>query len=121
MIMGAMEILSDMRTAGIANGLIIVFHIYVAVALEGLGFLIPVVIVGAFIAGAYVKKGKVGAGLLAVPTLGYFLLIPELINAITDEPGIIEYVLIPFWFATMVVNLFVIQSEWTSDVKAAES
>lgn len=113
--MTVLDTLRDMRTAAAANGIIVAFHVYVALALEGLWFLIPVIIVGALIAGAAFTKGRLGAGLLALPTAGYLLLIPELINALSSEntPGIMEYVLIPFWFATIVVNLLVISTEWT--------
>ena len=105
-----------MRNAAIANGLIVAFHVYVALFLEGLFFLIPVVIVGGLIAGAYITRGRLGACLLALPTLGYILLIPELIAALSSEnnPGLVEYVLIPFWMVTIVLNLFVIQAEWTA-------
>ncbi|MAB74487.1 MAG: hypothetical protein CMC99_05980 [Flavobacteriales bacterium] len=113
--MTVLDTLRDMRTAAAANGIIVAFHVYVALALEGLWFLIPVIIVGALIAGAAFTKGRLGAGLLALPTAGYLLLIPELINALSSEntPGIMEYALIPFWFATIVVNLLVIYTEWT--------
>ena len=109
------DFLRDMRNAAFANGAIVLFHIYVAFFLEGLYFLIPVVIVGGLVAGAYYTKGKLGAGLLAIPTLGYILLVPELINALSSEnnPGVVEYVLIPFWMMTIVLNLFVIQAEWS--------
>ena len=72
-------------------------------------------IVGGLIAGAYMKRGRLGAGLLALPTLGYILLVPELIAALSSEntPGVVEYVLVPFWMATIVLNLFVIQAEWS--------
>ena len=113
--MTVLDTLRDMRTAAAANGIIVTFHVYVALAWEGLWFLIPVIIVGALIAGAAFTKGRLGAGLLALPTAGYLLLIPELINALSSEntPGIMEYALIPFWFATIVVNLLVIYTEWT--------
>ncbi len=111
-----MDILRDMRNAAIANGLIVAFHVYVALFWEGLYFLIPVAIVGGLIAGAYMTRGRLGAGLLALPTLGYMLLIPELIAALSSEntPGVVEYVLVPFWMVTIVLNLFVIQAEWTA-------
>ena len=113
--MTVLDTLRDMRTAAAANGIIVAFHVYVALAWEGLWFLIPVIIVGALIAGAAFTKGRLGAGLLALPTAGYLLLIPELINALSSEntPGIMEYALIPFWFATIAVNLLVIYTEWT--------
>ena len=111
-----MNLLRDMRNAAIANGLIVAFHVYVALFWEGLYFLIPVAIVGGLIAGAYMTRGRLGAGLLALPTLGYILLIPELIAALSSEntPGVVEYILIPFWMVTIVLNLFVIQAEWTA-------
>ena len=114
------DFLRDMRNATFANGAIVLFHIYVAFFLEGLYFLIPVVIVGGLVAGAYYTKGKLGAGLLAIPTLGYILLVPELINALSSEnnPGVVEYVLIPFWMMTIVLNLFVIQAEWSGKSNA---
>jgi len=55
------------------------------------------------------------------------LLIPELIAALSSEntPGVVEYVLVPFWMATIVLNLFVIQAEWTAtggeEASAAEA
>ena len=113
--MTALDTLRDMRTAAVANGIIVAFHVYVALAWEGLWFLIPVIIIGALIGGAAYTKGRLGAGLLALPQAAYLLLVPELIAALSSEntPGAMEYALIPFWFATMVVNFFVIHAEWT--------
>ena len=110
-----MDFLRDMRNAAIANGLIVAFHVYVALFWEGLYFLIPVVIIGGLVAGAYMTRGRLGAGLLALPTMVYFLILPELIAALSSEntPGVVEYVLVPFWMATIVLNLFVIQAEWS--------
>ena len=104
-----------MRSAAIANGIIVAFHVYVALALEGLWFLVPVAIIGALVFGAYSTRGRLGAGLLAVPQAAYLLLVPELIAALSSEntPGTMEYLLIPFWFLTMIVNFFVIHAEWT--------
>ncbi len=111
-----MDFLRDMRNAAIANGLIVAFHVYVALFWEGLYFLIPVVIIGGLIAGAYMTRGRLGAGLLALPTMVYFLILPELIAALSSEntPSVVEYVLVPFWMLTIVLNLFVIQAEWSS-------
>ena len=64
-----MDFLRDMRNAAIANGLIVAFHVYVALFWEGLYFLIPVVIIGGLVAGAYMTRGRLGAGLLALPTM----------------------------------------------------
>ena len=69
--MAIMNFLSDIRNAAIANAVIVVFHIYIAFAVEGVGFLIIVLPIGGLVAGAYAVKGKIGAGLLALPTLGY--------------------------------------------------
>ena len=69
--MAVMNFLSDIRNAAIANAVIVVFHIYIAFAVEGVSFLVIVLPIGALIAGAYFVKGKIGAGLLALPTLAY--------------------------------------------------
>ena len=55
-----MDVLRDMRNAAIANGLIVAFHVYVALFWEGLYFLIPVAVVGVLIAGAYMTRGRLG-------------------------------------------------------------
>tara|TARA_B100000965_G_C19159539_1_gene569667 strand:+ start:84 stop:452 length:369 start_codon:yes stop_codon:yes gene_type:complete len=114
--MTMLEIMRDMRTAAVTNGIIVAFHVYVALVWEGLYFLIPVAIIGALVFGAYSTRGRIGAGLLAVPQAAYLLLVPELIDAFSSEntPGVMEYLLIPFWFLTMIVNFFVIYAEWTS-------
>ena len=116
-----MDFLRDMRNAAIANGLIVAFHVYVAIFLEGLYFLIPVGVVGGLVAGAYYTRGRLGAGLLGLPTLGYLLLVPELIATLSSEnaPGVVEYVLVPFWMLTIVLTLFVIQAEWTAGSASA--
>jgi len=107
--------LSDIRNAAIANAVIVVFHIYIAFAVEGLDFLVIVVPVGALIAAAYFVKGKIGAALLALPTLGYLLVIPDLIDALTtgpdDEIGYFIYVIGPFWLFTIVLNIVTIVAE----------
>ncbi|GIS83313.1 MAG: hypothetical protein CM1200mP15_19450 [Dehalococcoidia bacterium] len=38
--MAIMSFISDIRNAAIANAVIVVFHIYIAFAVEGVGFLI---------------------------------------------------------------------------------
>ena len=120
--MAVLDAVRDMRTAAIANGIIVAFHVYVALAWEGLWFLIPVIIIGALIGGAVYTKGRLGAGLLALPQAAYLLLVPELITALSSEntPGVMEYLLIPFWFATMVVNFFVIHAEWTTSPQPSQ-
>ncbi|GIT01717.1 MAG: hypothetical protein CM1200mP27_03420 [Chloroflexota bacterium] len=58
------------------------------------------------IAAAYVIKGKIGAALLLIPTLGYITVAPTLIEGLitldTDEDiGAFSYVLGPFWLFTI--------------------
>ena len=62
--MSILRFLSDIRNAAIANAIIVIFHIYIAFAVEGIGFLIVVLPIGALIALAYFLKGKRGAALL---------------------------------------------------------
>lgn len=116
-----MDVMTDLRTATAANGIIVAFHVYIALAVEGLWFLIPVATVGGLVAAAYVMKGKVGAVLLGLPTLGYLLLLPELIGALSSEnsPGAVEYVLVPFWLLTIVINGFTIYAEATGTSSSA--
>ena len=116
--MTIMNFLSDIRNAAIANAVIVVFHVYIAFAVEGLDFLIIVIPVGALIAGAYYFKGKIGAILLALPTLGYLLIVPDLIDGLVNGPsgganhiewGI--YILAPFWLFTILLNFMSIIAE----------
>ncbi len=116
--MTIMNFLSDIRNAAIANAVIVVFHVYIAFAVEGLDFLIIVIPVGALIAGAYYFKGKIGAILLALPTLGYLLIVPDLIDGLVNgtsggdnhiEWGI--YILAPFWLFTILLNFMSIIAE----------
>ena len=55
--MAIRDFLSDIRNAAIANAVIVVFHIYIAFAVEGISFLVIVLPVGALIAAAYFVKG----------------------------------------------------------------
>ncbi|MDC0555139.1 hypothetical protein OAO74_00520 [Euryarchaeota archaeon] len=119
--MDTIGFLKDIRNATIANSAILIFHIWVAFEFEGMGFLVMVIILGAIVAGAYYTKGKIGAALLALPTLGYILLTPELVSALTEDPGIMEYILIPFWWATTIMNCFVIYAEATGNSKYAKA
>ena len=116
--MNIINFLSDIRNATIANAVIVIFHIYIAFAVEGLDFLIIVIAVGALITGAYYFKGKIGAGLLSLPTLGYLLIVPNLIEGLTTgtsggdnhiEWGI--YILAPFWLFTILLNIMSIIAE----------
>ena len=81
--MAIMNFLSDIRNAAIANAVIVVFHIYIAFAVEGVGFLVIVLPIGGLVAGAYGVKGKIGAGLLALPTLGYLFVVPSMFEALS--------------------------------------
>ena len=116
MIMAIMNFLSDIRNAAIANAVIVVFHIYIAFAVEGVSFLVIVLPIGILIAAAYVIKGKIGAALLLIPTLGYITVAPTLIEGLitldTDEDiGSFSYVLGPFWLFTILLNITSIVAE----------
>ena len=43
------NLLSDIRNAALANAVIVIFHVYIAFAVEGLDFLVIVIPVGALI------------------------------------------------------------------------
>ena len=116
--MAIMDFLSNIRNAVIANAVIVIFHIYIAFAVEGLDFLIIVIPVGALISGSYYFKGRIGAFLLALPTLGYLLIVPDLVEGLTTgtsggdnhiEWGI--YILAPFWLFTILLNFMSIIAE----------
>ena len=108
--------LSDIRNAAIANSVIVVFHVYIAFAVEGVSFLVIVLPIGVLIAAAYVIKGKIGAALLLIPTLGYLTVAPTLIEGLitldTDEDiGAFSYLLGPFWLFTILLNIMSIVAE----------
>ena len=115
--MTIISFLSNIRNAVIANALIVIFHIWVAIAIEGLGFLGIVLPIGALVGAAYYFKGKVGALLLLLPTLAYLVVVPDMITGLSEasspdnEIGWGVYVLIPFWWLTIVSNIFSIISE----------
>jgi len=124
--MAIMNFLSDIRNAAIANAVIVVFHIYIAFAVEGVGFLLIVVPIGGLVAGAYAVKGKIGAGLLALPTLGYLFVLPSLFEALTTSGGDKDigwgvYILIPFWLFTILLNIMSIVAEARGISKYANS
>ena len=124
--MAVMNFLSDIRNAAIANAVIVVFHIYIAFAVEGVGFLLIVVPIGVLVAGAYAVKGKIGAGLLALPTLGYLFVLPSLFEALTTSGGDEDigwgvYILIPFWLFTILLNIMSIVAEVRGTSKYANS
>ena len=50
MSMAVINFLSDIRNAAIANAVIVVFHIYIAFAVEGVSFLVIVLPIGVLIA-----------------------------------------------------------------------
>tara|TARA_B100000575_G_scaffold14138_1_gene10071 strand:+ start:161 stop:544 length:384 start_codon:yes stop_codon:yes gene_type:complete len=115
--MTIVSFLSNIRNAVIANAVIVIFHIWVAVAIEGLGFLAIVLPIGALVGAAYYFKGKVGALLLLLPTLAYLAVVPDMIAGLSEasdpdnEIGWGVYVLIPFWWLTIISNIFSIISE----------
>ena len=109
--------LSNIRNAAIMNAVIVVFHIWVAIAVEGLGFLAIVLPIGALVAAAYYFKGKIGALLLLLPTLAYLAVVPDMINGLSEasspenEIGFAIFILIPFWWITIISNIFSIIAE----------
>ena len=126
--MAIMNFLSDIRNAALANAVIVIFHIYIAFAVEGPSFLVIVLPIGALVAGAYFVKGKIGAALLALPTLGYLFVVPDLIEGLTSgtsggddhiEWGI--YILAPFWLFTILLNILSIITEVRGTSKYSKS
>ena len=120
-----MSHLSDIRNAALANAVIVIFHIYIAFAVEGLDFLVIVIPVGALIALAYYFKGKIGALLLTLPTLGYLMIVPDILQGITsgpdDDVGYFVYIIGPFWLLTIVMNILTIVTEVRGTSKYAKS
>ena len=127
--MAIMNFLSDIRNAAIANAVIVVFHIYIAFAIEGVGFLLIVLPIGGLVAGAYFVKGKIGAGLLALPTLGYLFVFatnaPDMLESLSgggdEDIGYFSYLLIPFWLFTILLNIMSIVAEVRGTSKYANS
>ena len=127
--MAAMNFLSDIRNAAIANAVIVVFHIYIAFAVEGVSFLVIVLPIGALVAGAYFVKGKIGAALLALPTLAYLLVFatnaPDMLESLSgggdEDIGYFSYLLIPFWLFTILLNVMSIVAEGRGTSKYADS
>jgi len=115
--MTLVSFLSNIRNAVIMNAVIVIFHIWVAFAIEGVGFLAIVLPVGALIAGAYYFKGKIGALLLLLPTLAYLVVVPDMISGLREasspenEIGFGVFILIPFWWLTIISNIFTILAE----------
>ena len=112
--MTLVSFLSNIRNAAIMNAVIVIFHIWVALAIEGVGFLAIVLPIGALIAGSYYFKGKIGALLLLLPTLAYLVVVPDMINGLSEasspdnEIGFGVFILIPFWWLTIISNIFTI-------------
>ena len=110
--------LSNIRNAAIMNAVIVIFHIWVAIAIEGLGFLAIVLPIGALVAAAYYFKGKIGALLLLLPTLAYLVVVPDMLNGLSEasspenEIGFGVFILIPFWWLTIISNIFSIIAEF---------
>ena len=124
--MAIMNFLSDIRNAAIANAVIVVFHIYIAFAVEGVGFLIIVLPIGGLIAAAYFVKGKIGAALLAIPTLGYLFVVPNIVEGLItldadEDIGYFSYLLGPFWLFTILLNIMSIVAEVRGTSKYANS
>ena len=129
--MTIMNFLSDIRNAAIANAVIVAFHIYVAFAWEGLDFLVIVLAVGALVGGAYFVKGKIGAALLAIPTLAYLFVvlvfvIPDMFGELTNSGGDGDigwgiYILGPFWTFTILLNIMSIIAEIRGTSKYTKS
>ena len=115
--MTLVSFLSNIRNAAIMNAVIVIFHIWVAFAIEGIGFLAIVLPIGALIAGSYYFKGKIGALLLLLPTLAYLVVVPDMINGLSEasspdnEIGFGVFILIPFWWLTIISNIFTILVE----------
>ena len=110
--------LSNIRNAAIMNVVIVIFHIWVAIAIEGLGFLVIVLPIGALVAAAYYFKGKIGALLLLLPTLAYLAVVPDMLEGLSEasspenEIGFGVFILIPFWWLTIISNIFSILAEF---------
>ena len=115
--MTIVSFLSNIKNAAIMNAVIVIFHIWVAIAIEGLGFLGIVLPIGALVAGAYYFKGKIGALLLLLPTLAYLVVVPDMLNGLSEvsdpenEIGFGVFILIPFWWLTIISNIFSIFAE----------
>ena len=115
--MTLVSFLSNIRNAAIMNAVIVIFHIWVALAIEGVGFLAIVLPIGALIAGSYYFKGKIGALLLLLPTLAYLVVVPDMINGLSEasspdnEIGFGVFILIPFWWLIIISNIFTILVE----------
>ena len=100
------------------NAVIVIFHIWVAIAIEGLGFLAIVLPIGALVIAAYYFKGKIGALLLLLPTLAYLAVVPDMLEGLSEvsspenEIGFGVFILIPFWWLTIISNIFSIIAEF---------
>ncbi len=127
--MSVMNFLSDIRNAAIANAVIVFFHIYIAFAVEGVGFLVIVLPIGALVAAAYFVKGKIGAALLALPTLAYLFVFAtnssemfDMLKSGGDEDiGWGGYILLPFWLFTILLNIISIITEARGSSKYSNS
>ena len=127
--MSVMNFLSDIRNAAIANAVIVIFHIYIAFAVEGVSFLVIVLPIGALVAGAYFVKGKIGAALLALPTLAYLFVFATnssemfemLKNGGDEDIGWGGYILLPFWLFTVLLNIMSIIAEARGTSKYSNS
>ena len=129
MSMAIVNFLSDIRNAAIANAAIVVFHVYIAFAVEGVSFLVIVLPIGGLIAAAYFVKGKIGAALLALPTLAYLFVFatnaPDMLESLSgggdEDIGYFSYLLITFWLFTILLNIMSIVAEVRGTSKYANS
>ena len=114
--MAIVNFLSDIRNAAIANTVIVVFHLYIAFAVEGISFLVFVLPIGGLIAAAYFVKGEIGAALLAIPTLCYLFVAPNIVVGLITldadkDIGYFSFLLGPFWLFTILLNIMSILAE----------
>jgi hypothetical protein len=127
--MAIMNFLSDIRNAAIANAVIVAFHIYIAFAVEGVSFLVIVLPIGGLVAAAYFVKGKIGATLLALPTLAYLFVFatntPDMLETLKnggdEDIGWGIYILLPFWLITILLNIMSIIAEVRGTSKYSSS
>ena len=74
--------------------------------------------IGALVIAAYYFKGKIGALLLLLPTLAYLAVVPDMLEGLSEasspenEIGFGVFILIPFWWLTIISNIFSIITEF---------
>ena len=70
-------------------------------------------------------KGKIGAALLAVPTLGYLVIAPNIVEGlitldVDKDIGYFSFLLGPFWLFTILLNIMSIIAEVRGTSKYAK-